>query len=359
MAWVSSPLSQVNSVLRSSPYDGDAWSSLPDQPLQRVEDSPPRIQPIQPGMQEPPMYVDPPASMSIAPFTNDPDRRSYGFRTYNGQASNMLQSTNNQLDERKKRPQLPALDAERIQGNSLRTYSGSTGATTSVGLTTQGRPIHADLQMWAGPDNTPQSVRLYSQDGSEYGVSATFNSGSTQQTKSVSIRNDANMEFPLTARVSSDVAQQGGSPLDRPQQQAPAQPRALEYEGGVLIQGEGMVRTFPVAANVQKVQILLQSSATSTGRRLPIMAKVELLQGPNNVKTAAEIYDDGLHGDFFETVFDTPGFTSSLRITNTGPMTYPFHVLVMPHTFGDPKTMTNDYNDVTQSRFGPDGQFRG
>ena len=144
----------------------------------------------------------------------------------------------------------------------------------------------------------------------------------------------------------------------QPQAAQQQQPRALEFEGGVLVQGEGMVRTFPIAANVQKVQILLQSSATTAGRRLPVMAKVELLQGPNNVKTTAEIYDDGLHGEYFETVFDTPGYTSSLRITNTGPMTYPFHVLILPHSFGDPKP-AETYNDITNSRFGPDGQFRG
>ena len=378
-AWVVFPPSYTTSssstatALRSTPYN-DGNEASPDQPLQQVEDGPPRIQPIQPGMSEPALYANPPASMSIAPNeetdqsggiqrTND---RSYGFRTYNDQAANMMQSTNNQLDERRKRPLLPELGAERIQGNSLRTYSSTPGSTqTSIGLTSQGRPMNADLEFWSGPDNTPQSVRLYSQDGSEYGVSTTFNSGSSQQTSSVSIRNDATMEFPLTARVSSNVGPQGRgaaggvSSVGQVQQAQRQQPRALELEGGVLLQGEGMVRTFPIAANVQKVQILLQSSATTTGRRLPVYAKVELLQGPNNVKTTAEIYDDGLHGEYFETVFDTPGFTSSLRITNTGPMTYPFHVLVLPHTFGDPKPSSKDYNDITASRFGPDGQFRG
>lgn len=394
-AWVVLPVPPPSTtgttVLRSSLYaGGDAPSDPSFQ--QRVEESPPLIQPIQPGFSEPPLYVDPPASMSLAPPTNtngndassrslvtpNDNDRNYGFRTYNDQAANMIQSSNNQLDQQpKKRPMLPGLDAERIQGNSLRTYSsspydnnGSSSTSTTVELTSQGRPIHADLQMWSGPNNTPQSVKLYSQDGSEYGVSATFNNANyqTQQTKSVSIRNEGNMEFPVTARVSAQggtgpsamgQSQQDQSAALQTQSQPPPPRRALEFEGGVLIQGEGMVKTFPIAANVQKVQILLQSSATSTGRRLPIMGKVELLQGPNNVKTTADIYDDGLHGEYFETVFDTPGYSCSLRITNTGPMTYPFHVLVMPHSFGDPKPMKNDFNDITASRFGPDGQFRG
>jgi hypothetical protein len=331
----------------------------------REEEETPRIQPIQPGMQEAPMYVNPPESMSIQPMNtplDDLNGDSLGLRSVNGRT---IRSTNNQLDEnRAKGYEDPG--TERVQGNSLRTYDNPMGGTeTNVNLKTQGRPIHADLQMWAGPNNVPKSVHLYSQDGSQYGVSTSFSTSNSQRANSVSIRNQANMEFPLTARVTSDAdtataAGGGQSQIDGAiQPQQPQQPRCIEDEGGVLIQGEGMVKTFPIAANVQKVQIILQSSGMSGNRRLPIMATVELLQGPNNVKTRAEIYDDGLHGDHFETVFDTPGFTSSIRIKNTGPMTYPFHVLVLPHTFGEPKPLANDVNDISQSRFGPDGRFRG
>ena len=375
-AWIPSarPSAQTESTLLRSggtnhneASQGDA--SAPEPPAVRVEEPMPKIQPIQPGMHEPPMYVDPPASMSIQPadtslhsnrYDND---RQVPLNTFNGRT---LTSTSNLIDANKPLG-YGGSDQERIQGDSLRTYDNPMGGSsdTSVDLKTQGRPIHADLQMWAGPNNVPKSVRLYSQDGSQYGIGTTFTASNSQQPNSVSIRNQANMEFPLTARVTSaSPANPTQTPSGTFQNQSQAQsasqvPRAIEHEGGVLIQGEGMVKTFPIAANMQKVQIILQSSPMTGSRRLPIMAKVELLQGPNNVKTSAEIYDDGMHGDYFETVFDTPGFSSSIRITNTGPMTYPFHVLVLPHTFGDPKPLANDVNDVTNSRFGPDGRFRG
>ena len=394
-AWAFSPLSSFTSrdfwlstVLRSSEPLFDDPIAPSDLPIY-TENTIPRIQAIQPGMQEPPYYTEPPPP-GIQPTdgrSSEDDGRELGFRVYNGEAmsrtdkqptarsdtTNRLRDTRGSIGE----------DQQRIQGNSLRTYDNPVGGTdTSVHLSTQGRPIHADMQMWSGPNNTPKSVRLYSQDGNQYGVSTTFSSSGSQQANSVSIRNEGNMEFPLTTRVTSSSAPSIGPSIgsnvglgmvnpygggqqpqiqqQQQQQQQQRPPRAVENEGGIYIQGEGMVRTFPISANVQSVQVILQSAGSSGNRKLPVQAKVELLQGPNNVKTSAEIYDDGMHGDYFETVMDTPGYTSSLRITNTGPMTYPFYALVVPFTFGDPKPLDNDsYSGVTSSRFGPDGQFRG
>lgn len=66
------------------------------------------------------------------------------------------------------------------------------------------------------------------------------------------------------------------------------------------------------------------------------------------------VYNDGMHGPF-EAIVDTPGYSSVLRIENTGPMEYPFRAVIRPYTFGEPNPLRN--NDAI-SRFGADGRFR-
>lgn len=347
---------------------GDGQSS--NNPNENVNENTvvPRMQAIQPGMQEAPYYYQDDNNNNES--TGD-DTNNYGFRVYGEIAPTKLQPQQPQPEAPKMiRSDLPALDGsnigrqqqytepERIQGNSLRTYSnnGPGGSRTDIHLSSQGRPIHANVEMWSGPNNTPRAVKLYAQDGQQYGIGTSFStSSSSSRPSAYSIRNEGTMEFPVSARVTQPT------PHAAIQAQTAQQPQGpLEHEGAVYMQGEGMVRTFPISANVQSVKVILQSAATTTGRRLPCYATVELLQGPNNIKSRAEIYDDGQQGgDAFETILDTPGYTSSLRITNTGPMTYPFHVWVVPHTLGTPKPLANDPSDITQSRFGPDGQFRG
>lgn len=307
------------------------------------------IQPIQPGMQE----VDPYRSSGLQPITPETrhEDRDYGFRIYR--------------DMRREGPEGPARplrsdteigrmgmdrygrgnmyeDGERIQGSSLRTY-GNYGGSNTVDLTSDGRPIHANLEMWAGPDNTAKKVSLYSQDGNAYGIRTTFSS--TQQ-NSVAVRNQGTLEFPVSASVTSEPFM---GHFDSPTVQGGSYRRPNGKPEGTLIQGEGMVETFPIAADVQSVQVILQTEG------MPMNAKIELLQGPNNAKVVGDIYDDGMHGPF-ETVIDTPGYSSVLRITNDGPMTYPFHALVLPYTYGEPKN-AYDNGRNTQSRFGPDGRW--
>lgn len=306
---------------------------------------------IQPGMQEIEPYNPPPPG-GLERITGDSEReRDYGFRVYRDMRPGTeepgmpLRSDTDMgrmgMDRYGGNRGNMYEDGDRVQGNSLRTY-GNYGGSNTVDLRSDGRPVHANLEMWAGPDNTPKKVSLYSEDGSRYGIRTTFSSNTHN---SLSVRNQGPLEFPLSASVSSrpfmgnfdSPVRQGGNGYRK----ANGKPE------GTLIQGEGMVETFPIAADVQSVQVILQTEG------MPMNAQIELLQGPNNAKVVGDIYDDGIHGAF-ETIIDTPGMSSVLRITNTGPMTYPFHALVVPYTFGDPR----DYDNRSRgSRFGPDGRF--
>ena len=227
---------------------------------------------------------------------------------------------------------------QQVQGNSRNTYS-TYGGSQIVDLTTNGRDMYADVEMWSGPSNTPQKLRVYSQDGYTHGIRSVHSSASPT---SLSVRNHGRLEFPLNAAVS----------------QVPQQETAQAYstlpgrQGGVLLQGEGGVKTFAIPPEVQSIMLTLQTE----GR--PLYSKLEVLEGPNNVKVGADLYNDGMHGAS-QLIIDTPGLSKSLRIKNTGPMVYPFHATVEPHSYGDPYAYHSRPNPNLASRFDANGRYRG
>merc|ERR1712241_1584897 len=109
------------------------------------------------------------------------------------------------------------------------------------------------------------------------------------------------MEFPLQACVSANnVEGAGPSMKDTP----------------LIIQG-GALRTYPFESSVESVQVLLKTD----GR--PLNARIELLQGPNNIKQVMDNYTkDGMERPFFA-IIETPGTGNVVRLLNTAPMEYP------------------------------------
>ena len=60
------------------------------------------------------------------------------------------------------RTQMPA----HIQGNSLKTWITQPYVeAVHVALKSEGRPIHADVELWNGPNNIPYKLRVYVEDG--------------------------------------------------------------------------------------------------------------------------------------------------------------------------------------------------
>jgi len=199
-----------------------------------------------------------------------------------------------------------------VQGGSLKTWSfpSSFVDRVQVELTTDGRPLDADVQLWQGPDNTPCKMRVYSEDGAEHPFHAVIatpeRSGGD---KTVAIRNVAQIEFPLNAYVSDGEVDF---------------PFADIRETSVIVQG-GSVRTFNFDTVVESVEIMLLTD----GR--PLNARIELIQGPNNNKQVVEIQtEDGLERPFFA-VIDTMGSGNVVRVVNTAPMEFPMTASVQPH----------------------------
>jgi len=197
-----------------------------------------------------------------------------------------------------------------VQGGSLRTWSYRSPAVEQVQvvLSTEGRPLDADIELWHGPDNTPVKMRVYVENGQLRPFSAVIETPRGPNT--VAIRNIGQIEFPLAANVVADN-------VDNPSAECLA--------ASTTIQG-GALRTYPFDPSVDSVQVLLKTD----GR--PLNARIELLQGPNNNKQVIELYtEDGCDRPFF-CYLVTPGSGNVVRVVNTAPVEFPMTAGVVPHS---------------------------
>jgi hypothetical protein len=216
-----------------------------------------------------------------------------------------------------------------VQGGSLRTWSFQTPEVkrVQVFLKTEGRPLNADIDLWQGPDNTPQKMRVYVEDGEARSFNAVIETPFGHN--AVAIRNTGQLEFPLEGCVEAGI------------DDLPVTQRFSAQTSAKIIQG-GAIKTYPFSAYAENVKVLLKTD----GR--PLNARIELLQGPNNNKQVVEVYtEDGLMRPFFM-VLETPGVNNVVRIVNTAPVEFPMTAAVEAYPL-EP-TMVND---DTIARGGP------
>ena len=95
-------------------------------------------------------------------------------------------------------------DAILVQGGSLRTWSYRSPAVEQVQvvLSTEGRPLDSDIELWHGPDNTPVKMRVYVENGQLRPFSAVIETPRGPNT--IAIRNIGQIEFPIAAVVVAD-----------------------------------------------------------------------------------------------------------------------------------------------------------
>ena len=200
-----------------------------------------------------------------------------------------------------------------VQGGSLRTWSYKSPLVDQVQvvLSTEGRPLDADLELWHGPDNTPCKMRVYVENGQLRPFSCVI--ATPRGPNTVSIRNIGQMEFPIAADVYANDVEN---------------PSVDCVNSATTIQG-GALRTYPFDPLVNSVEVLLRTD----GR--PLNARIELLQGPNNNKQVIELYtEDGMDRPFFA-ILETPGSGNVVRIVNTAPVEFPMTAGVVPHSIDD------------------------
>merc|ERR1719222_1582445 len=195
-----------------------------------------------------------------------------------------------------------------VQGGSLRTWSYRSPSVEQVQvvLSTEGRPLDADIELWHGPDNTPCKMRVYVENGQLRPFSAVVETPRGPNT--IAVRNIGQIEFPIAANVVADVVDM---------------PSADCVQSSTTIQG-GALRTYPFDPSVDSVQVLLKTDGRT------IKARIELLQGPNNNKQVIELYtEDGCDRPFF-CVLETPGSGNVVRVVNTAPVEFPMTASVVP-----------------------------
>jgi len=205
----------------------------------------------------------------------------------------------------------------KVQGGTLKTWTFNSAQVEAVHVVmkTEGRPLDADIELWHGPDNTPHKMRVYVEDGAMRPFSAMI--ATPRGPNTIALRNIGHLEFPLDGNVVADTLDLGPSPEDDGLVSDP-----------LIIQG-GALRTFPFDANVESVQVMLKTD----GR--PLNSRIELLQGPNNIKQVVEVYtEDGMDRPFFM-VIESPGTGNVVRVVNTATVEFPLTAWVEPYSIGE------------------------
>jgi hypothetical protein len=208
-----------------------------------------------------------------------------------------------------------------VQGDSLRTWSCSTPGVDRVQvlMRTEGRPLYADVELWQGPDNTPQKMAVYIEDGSVRQFQTVIETPGNQN--SIAIRNTDQMEFPMHACVEADMEyaiRTGSAGL------GDITKRLSDMSVPNLIQGGGAVQTYLFDPSVERVQISIKTD----GR--PLNARIELMQGPNDNKQIIELdIQDGRERPF-SAVIETPGSGNVVRIVNTATLEFPMSASLEP-----------------------------
>jgi len=211
-----------------------------------------------------------------------------------------------------------------VQGGSRNTWSsdpftGRQGAPTLITMQTDGRPLEGEFELWEGPGNTPQKVRVFSQDGHARPFQTIVHPRAGQP-HSMSVRNIGPMEFPMRAHV-QQVPGHGRVSTE------PYRGRSTEHASPpVTVQG-GSLKTFTVGHGVQQVLIEL------TSQGMPIEADIELWEGPGQARQIAQVYNDDGAARPFSAVLDTSGwYGATIAIRNTGMMTSPITASVSPYS---------------------------
>ena len=264
------------------------------------------------AFQAPKADVRPLTELNAAPFFATPSGYSEQSTATMDPMAGGPRSANASLSKRPSKAYGRNTDRVLVQGGSLRTWTFTSALVERVNvvLRSDGRPLNADIDLWHGPDNTPQKMAVYIEDGSLRPFDVVMESPKGDNT--VAVRNTASLEYPLFAIVEAGVQGQGS-----------VSNNISDKNAARIIQG-GALKTYTFSAAVGSVQILLETD----GR--PLNSRLELLQGPNNNKQVIDIYtEDGYNRPFY-CIVKTPGSGNVIRIVNTGPMEYPIMCAVEP-----------------------------
>jgi len=199
---------------------------------------------------------------------------------------------------------------QRVEGKSRKTwrFSDLSRERVQVAVSSAGRPVHADIQLWLGPDWTPYTLRAYSEDGKRRPVQTLV--GTRCKAAMVEVRNLGESEFPFAAAANYAKDPMASLPIE-----LPASTPGERVDGGAL-------RSFALDPAAGQVEVVLLTD----GRQLN--ARVELLVGPNNPKQSYEVFTNNGELNSLCVAFDTPDAGATVRVVNHAPVEFPCYIHV-------------------------------
>jgi len=222
----------------------------------------------------------------------------------------------------------------RIEGQTRHTIAFQDRSKNTVQIAMKSpndRPIQSEVNLWLGPDYTPYSLKCKSENGNEYPIQTLI--GTKGYAVNVELKNTGAYNFPINTAASYAIGDLEESVAGI----------VNENQGNTYIDG-GAIRMYPFSAKVDQLQILMKTDGNQ------LKAKIELLNGPNNVKQEYEVYASSGDVTSLFLVFDTPGSGNSIRVKNLATQEYPldFYWRASKTGTGDdvngggaPKTMWN------------------
>lgn len=199
----------------------------------------------------------------------------------------------------------------RVQGNTLKTWDIGDGSIERVQLAVKsdGRPVDADVQLWTTPSYIPTKFRVYTEDGALRPITAVIESPVSPKT--VAVYNKAAMEFPFDATVAN-------TGLSKAYDTHFAGVEANHVQGG-------KITSYTFGPEVDSIHVLLKTVERN------MKAKIELTQGPNQVKQVIELYASKGYKNPFYAVIATPGEVSTVRVINQNTVEFPLDAWVLPY----------------------------
>ena len=264
------------------------------------------------------------------PFSNEARFFANQIDSLNGSSKSKIDDVNNLIRNEDENAVIPSPSLKKfkdiwnslspimVQGDSLRTCTlKETMGRVQLLLRTDGRPLNSSLELWQGPNNIPQRMKIAIDDGNLRPLRVIIETPGSSN--AICMRNTGDPEFPLSTCIDGKLeGNDDNNGLAMRILSDQSQTKTRKVQGGA-------VYTTLFQSSVSSVQIFLKSD----GR--PINARVELLQGPDNDKAVIDIYseDGNLHP--FYGVIETPGVGNVVRIVNTSPIEYPLVAQVGPY----------------------------
>jgi len=198
--------------------------------------------------------------------------------------------------------------AQRIEGKTRKTwkFSDVSKDRVQVALTSTGRPVHADMQLWIGPNWDPMKLKIYSEDGNLRPVQTLI--GTRNKLATIEVKNVGEYEFPIKA--AANYAQ--GAMAQVPQEVIATTP-------GVRVDGNAL-RSFPVDQSTKQLEVVLNTD----GRQLN--ARIELLNAPNNPKQTFEIFTNNGELNCLTVCFNIVDAGNTVRVVNLAPVEFPCYI---------------------------------